>query len=286
MSTDLRSRFEREVLIRGYSRSTAKAYRNHIRAFLRHVDRPAAEVEDAHIRQYLHHLVAEKDASRAHLNQAVSAIKFLYDKVLASPRTVAGIPRPRGERKLPVVLGREEMRLLLAAPANLKHRALLLLAYSAGLRVGEVVRLRPSDIDSDRGLIRIRSGKGRKDRYSVLSPAVLGVLREYWRTHRPGEWLFPGGREGRHITVRSAQKIVARAKETAGIRRNVTMHTLRHSFATHLLEDGVDLRYVQELLGHTKPETTMIYTHVTRKDLARIRSPLDGLIEDSASADT
>jgi integrase/recombinase XerD len=151
---------------------------------------------------------------------------------------------------------------------------------SVGLRVSEVVRLRVEDIESERGLIRVHGGKGRKDRYTTLSPFVLRVLRDYWRVFRPRPWLFFGQRTGRHLTARSAQKVLDRARERAGIREGVTMHTLRHSFATHLLEDGTDLRYVQELLGHSRPETTMIYTHVTQKDLRRIRSPLDNIVGD------
>jgi integrase/recombinase XerD len=178
------------------------------------------------------------------------------------------------------VLGRAEVLRLLRAPRNPKHRALLLLTYSAGLRVSEVVRLRVEDIESERGLIRVHGGKGRKDRYTTLSPFVLRVLRDYWRVFRPRPWLFPGQRTGRHLTARSAQKVLDRARERAGIREGVTMHTLRHSFATHLLEDGTDLRYVQELLGHSRPETTMIYAHVTQKDLRRIRSPLDNIVGD------
>jgi site-specific recombinase XerD len=268
----------RELRIRGYSPRTSKVYLAHLRGFLRHLDARAEGATDEDIRRYLLHLVEEKRVSRAYLNQAVSAIKFFYRHVLRSPRTVDSIPRPRSERKLPAVLSRAEVMRLLNAPENVKHRVILLLTYSAGLRVGEVVRLRVEDIESDRGLIRVRGGKGRKDRVTTLSPAVLGTLRLYWRAYRPRDWLFPGQRPDRHLTVRSVQNVLSRALERAGIDRRVTMHTLRHSFATHLLEDGTDLRYVQELLGHSRPETTMIYTHVTQKDLARIRSPLDNIV--------
>lgn len=270
-------RLTSELRIRGYSPRTIRVYRGHVERFLHSLEGPAEQATDVEIRAWLLHLIEEKHVSRSYLNQAVSAIKFLYASALRSPRNVADLPRPRPERKLPEVLSRQEVLRLLAAPRNPKHRAILLLAYSAGLRVSEVVRLRVEDIQSERGMIRVRGGKGRKDRFTTLSTRVLETLRDYWRVFRPHPWLFPGARPDRHLTARSAQKVISRARQKAGIREGVTMHTLRHSFATHLLEDGTDLRYVQELLGHRRPETTMIYTHVTEKDLRRIRSPLDNI---------
>ena len=152
-----------------------------------------------------------------------------------------------------------------------------MLAYSAGLRVSEVVRLKVEDLDSDRGLMRIYRAKGRKDRYVLLSEVALEAVRLYWKCFRPELWLFPGARQGKHLTTRSVQKVLNNAVREAGISKHVTVHTLRHSYATHLLEDGTDLRYVQELLGHRRPETTMVYTHVMQKDIRRIRSPLDNI---------
>jgi len=191
------------------------------------------------------------------------------------PRIVGKLPRPRKERKLPVVLARQDVIRLLESVANIKHRALLMLAYSAGLRVSEVVKLRPEDIDANRHMIRIPGGKGQKDRYTVLSEVALEVLREYWRVYRPKKWLFPGSKEGSHITTRTAEKILENARKKAGIPKHITIHTLRHSFATHLLESGTDLRYIQELLGHKSSKTTEIYTHVSERDIGRIKSPLD-----------
>ena len=152
-----------------------------------------------------------------------------------------------------------------------------------GLRVGEVVCLKVNDIDSDHMLIRVRQGKGRKDRCTLLPGSILEDLRSYWKAYRPPTWLFPGAREGRHLTERSVQKVLSRAVEAAGMRKRVTVHTLRHSFATHLLEGGTDLRYIQELLGHMSSKTTEIYTHVKRKDLVRIESPLDTLLDAARS---
>lgn len=185
-------------------------------------------------------------------------------------------PRPK-ERRLPTVLSAEEVRRLLAAVDNPKHLALLMLLYSAGLRAGEVVRLRVEDIDDDRGLVHVARGKGRKDRYTLLSTVARAAIADYRLRFRPGPWLFPGNRPGHHLSTRSLQKIVARARARAGITKRLTAHTLRHSFATHLLEAGIDLRYIQELLGHASSRTTEIYTHVSNRELSRIRSPLDAL---------
>ena len=205
----------------------------------------------------------------------ISAVKFLYNVVLKSPRVVGDVPRPRQEHKLPSVLSRKEIIDLLNAVTNPKHRLLLMLTYSAGLRVSEIVSLRVEDIDYDRGLIRVQQGKGKKDRYTTLSSIVLQELLNYQKTYQPVKWLFPGADKDKHLAARTAQNVLAKGREKAGITKHFSIHTLRHSFATHLLEDGTDLRYVQELLGHSRPETTMIYTHVTEKDLKRISSPLD-----------
>ena len=230
---------------------------------------------------YLDLVLGKKGVSLTYRDQAVSAIKFFYDKVLGTPFVTGKLPRPKKEQLLPAVLGTDEVRRLLESVANLKHLALLMLAYSGGLRVGELVRLKADDIDSCRMLIHIRSGKGRKDRYTVLSAHALVVLRDYVRRFRPSGWLFPGQRPGSHLSARSVQHIVSDATRRAGIRKHVTPHTLRHSFATHLLENGTDLRYIQELLGHKSSKTTERYTHVSRKDRARIVSPLDRMVSES-----
>lgn len=164
---------------------------------------------------------------------------------------------------------------ILTAPSNIKHRAILMLIYSAGLRVGEVVKLKLEDIDSNRRLIHIKGGKGRKDRFTILSEVALKILKKYYSQYKPRKWLFSGAKPSKHISVRTVQAIFEQAKEKAGIKKEVSVHSLRHSFATHLLESGVDLRYIQELLGHKSSKTTEIYTHVTNKDLRNIKSPLD-----------
>ena len=178
------------------------------------------------------------------------ALKFLFGKVLKKPAPIQTLPRPKREQKLPRILSRQEVARILQAVRNPKHRAIVMLTYSAGLRLGEVVRLRVEDIDSDRKLIHVRQGKRRKDRYTVLSRFAIDALRTYVREYRPRTWLFPGVRPGRHLHDRTVQKIFDQAYKRAGIEKPVSVHTLRHSFATHLLERGTDLRYIQELLGH------------------------------------
>jgi integrase/recombinase XerD len=207
--------------------------------------------------------------------QTISAIKFLYKYILKLPSPAIELPRPKKEEKLPNILSKEEVITLLNNVSNIKHRALLTLTYSAGLRVSEVVSLKLGDIDSQRMLVHIRQGKGRKDRYTILSQTALDILRQYARQYRLTDWLFPGENEQTHLSERSAQKIFSTVRSKVGIKKNVSIHSLRHSFATHLLEAGTDLRYIQTLLGHKNSKTTEIYTHVSQKDILRIRSPLD-----------
>jgi site-specific recombinase XerD len=228
-----------------------------------------------HVRAYLLQRAERDDVSTSYHAQAVSALRFFFTHVLFNPDAVRVIPRPKRDRRLPTVLGKNDARRILDALDSPKHRALLMIMYSAGLRVGEVVRLRIEDLDTERKLIRVRGGKGRKDRYTLLSDRALDAVRVYIADYGPTTWLFPGERPNRPITSRTAQRIVEIARVRAGIRTHTSAHTLRHSFATHLLEAGTDLRYIQELLGHASAKTTQIYTHVSRRDLVRIQSPLD-----------
>jgi site-specific recombinase XerD len=206
----------------------------------------------------------------------INSIKFYYEKVLKGKRETYYIERPRREKFLPTVLSEEEVRSIINSIDNLKHKCLIMTSYSAGLRVGELLGLKPEDIDSKRMLITIRQGKGRKDRVTLLSVRVLELLREYYKEYHPQDFLFQGVAGGKY-SERSVQNILKEACRKAGIKKHVTMHTLRHSFATHLLEHNTDLRYIQELLGHTNPKTTQIYTHITTKGLDQLRSPLDNL---------
>jgi integrase/recombinase XerD len=287
------------LTVLNYSPRTRDAYTRAIRRFFRHVHQrgrhPAdcqAELVEAlttdDIRAYLLHLLDDGD-SWSVVNQAQSALIFLYRHVLGRQQVIEPLRRPFPEKPLPTVLNRTEVQRILVAVTNLKHRAILALTYCGGLRVSEVVRLHPVDVDSERMLIHVKGqprggGKRRKDRYTLLSHAALQVLRAYWRKYfivspaerRPeGEWLFPGAKPGAHLSERSAELIFKRAAKRAGIKKPATIHTLRHSFATHLLEDGHDLRYIQALLGHDSPRSTQIYTHVAPQALARIPNPHD-----------
>jgi site-specific recombinase XerD len=236
---------------------------------------PVPQLADDHVRTYLLERMVRADISAAYHSQSISALRFFFRQVLGRAGSLADLPRPRPDRRLPAVLGQSDARSLVNASNNLKHTANLMLLYSAGLRVSEVVRLRAEDIDSDRRMIRVRGAKGRKDRYTLLSDRAFAVIRDYQRQYGPTLWLFPGARPNRPLSTRSAQKVVEAASQRAGLTGRASAHTLRHSFATHLLEQGTDIRYIQELLGHASPKTTQIYTHVSRRDIARIRSPLD-----------
>ena len=273
-----------EMVLAGYAPKSRKVYLGHVRRFLVWIVREANDltVTPVRIKDYLTWQVEEQGISRASHGQILSAIRFLCRKVLECGQEVEEIPRPRRAATMPTVLSRQDARNLVDVLRNPTHRAMVMLLYSAGLRVSELTRLRPEDLESDRGLLRVNGGKGRKDRYTLLSARAEEAVQEHlarWEiqdAHRQGsKWLFPGAKPNRHIHPRTVQKVVARAGKEAGIKKRVTPHVLRHSFATHLLEGGTDLRHIQELLGHASTRTTQIYTHVSRKDLGRIRSPLD-----------
>lgn len=225
---------------------------------------------------YLLYLVDERQISTSYQNQAINAIKFYYEKVLKGPRKVFYIERPRKERILPNVLSEPEIKRILQSITNLKHKCLIMTSYSGGLRVGELLNLKPADIDSNRMQIKLRGAKGKKDRVTILSGKLLPLLREYYKLYKPVEWLFEGQMGGQY-SERSVQKVLKAACIRAKISKEVSMHTLRHSFATHLLENGTDLRYIQSLLGHSSPKTTQIYTHITTKGMDQIINPLDRL---------
>ncbi len=263
--------------LKNYSEATIKTYRLHFQRFLKHF--PNTElggITKEQIRQYLLYLVQEKNYSTSAQNQAINSIKFYYEKVLGKSVEKYYVPRPRKEKKLPEVLSEEEVTRILKQIKNLKHKCIIYLIYSADLRLTEVVHLRISDIYSDRRQIFIRSAKGNKDRYGILSDIVIELLREYYKKYSPQYWLFEG-KQGEQFSRRVIQKIFKEAVLKTGIIKHATIHTLRHSFATHLLEHGTDLRYIQELLGHKSSRTTEIYTHITHTAKNKIKSPLDNL---------
>jgi site-specific recombinase XerD len=230
------------------------------------------------IREYLMYLFEEEKLAPSSVNQALNAIRFLYVELYHRPFMLEGVPRPRKEKKLPVVLSKEEVKRLIETTRNPKHRMLLMVCYSGGLRVSELVALRPEDLDTERGLIHIKGGKGKKDRYTILSAMVADALGDYLRQFRPYCWLFEGERRGKPYSVRSAEAVFDHAVKRAGVAKDVSIHALRHSFATHLLENGVSTRCIQELLGHQSSKTTEIYTHVSKRVLGAIRSPIDDLL--------
>ncbi len=272
----LLERTREELLLAGYSPRTRKVYLGHIRRFLQWADRPEAEIDAAVMRRWILHRLDHEQISRSSHGQIVSALRILLSRILARSEPPARVPMPKRERSLPKVLSLAEVRRLLDAARGTRTQALLMLMYSSGLRVGEVVKLRPDDLEPARGLLRVRKGKGAKDRYTLLSNRALEAVDRYRASHRPERWLFPSRADGeRPMTTRTAQKLVRATAARAGLAGRVTPHVLRHSFATHLLEAGTDLRYIQTLLGHASTRTTEIYTHVSRRDLARIRSPLD-----------
>ncbi|MCD6462070.1 MAG: tyrosine-type recombinase/integrase [Thermoplasmata archaeon] len=265
----------KEMAARGYSPRTITIYMFYNTKIIEHTGKTPADITTRDIRDYLARLTEEHRASASTLNTAISAIKFHQNQVLGKNLQ---IKRPRKDQSLPPVLNRTEIKILLESTENPKHKALLTLAYSAGLRVSEIVSLRPEDIDTRRMLIHIKKAKRRKDRYVPLSPTALRTLREYLRHSGHHTYLFPGQRPGTHISTRTAEKIFTQALKRAGIRKQASIHTLRHSFATHLLENGTDIRYIQEILGHKSTKTTQIYTHITTQKLSQIPNPLDAMM--------
>ena len=275
--TPLRRRMTEDLILRNRSPKTIKAYTGWVADFARYFHAAPDRLGPEHVRSYLLHLVQERQASWNIYRQARQALQFFYTVTLGREWVVARIARPKAPKKLPVVLSQDEMARFLDALENPKHRALLMTAYAGGLRLSEVAHLRIEDIDSARMVIHVRQGKDHKDRDVMLSPRLLTVLREYWKACRPGPFLFPGRKPDRPVALRTVQMVCQRALEASGLSKHVHMHTLRHSFATHLLEAGTDLRTIQVLLGHHSFSTTARYLHITTAALPSTRSPFDGL---------
>jgi len=260
--------------IKKYANNTVKSYVSLFEAFINFFnEKKLSTINDEDIRLYLQKLVQE-NRSNSYINQSINSIKFYYEIVLGMPNRFYSIDRPRKEKKLPQVISKSEVMKILDNTNNLKHRCIVGLLYSAGLRRNELINLKLSDIDSNRMLIRIESGKGNKDRYSLLSNQILDDLRIYYKKWRPKKYIIEGQYGGQY-SGQSIAVIVTRAAKKAGIRIRVTPHMLRHSFATHLLEAGVDLRQIQVLLGHSSSKTTEIYTHVATSTFSSIKNPLD-----------
>jgi len=275
--TPLRRRMIDDMTLRNFTPKTIQAYVRCVARFARYFHCSPERLGPEHVRAYLLHLRQERNASMSYYNQTRCALRFFYRVTLGRDDVPASIVPARQPHTLPVVLSGDEVARLFAAIGNLKHLAILMTTYAAGLRVSEVARLRVEDIDSQRMVIHVRQGKGQKDRYVMLSPRLLEILRNYWKAVRPRGYLFPGTAPDQPIAVNSVHKACARAAGYAQLGKHVTVHTLRHSFATHLLEAGTDLRTIQVLLGHRSFNTTARYVHVATASLASTRSPLDRL---------
>jgi integrase/recombinase XerD len=272
--TLLRQRFIEDMQVRNLAAGTQKAYVNAVAAFAKHFWRSPADLGPEHVRSYLVYLTKEESVSAAKMANA--ALRFLYRYTLNRDWRILHDPFPKSERKLPVVLSLGEVALFFEALERPLYRAVLMTIYGAGLRASEATRLKVSDIDSARMQIRVAHGKGAKDRYVMLSPTLLTCLREYWRLELPGhDWLFPGTPAAEPLSPRSVLAACKAAATAAGLRKRVTLHTFRHSFATHLLESGADIRLVQVLLGHRSLRTTALYTHISQRVINATQSPLD-----------
>src|ERR1700680_52503 len=266
-----------DLQLRHYSPTTIRLYLYAIREFAKHFGKPPDQLGAEHIRRYQLFLTKEKKVSTSNYVLMVCALRFFYTHTLHRKVAIERIPFPRRERKLPLILSREEVKALLEAPPDLRHRAMLAILYGAGLRVSEVARLKVADIDSGRNVLWVRSGKGRKDRQALLPPKLRELLRCYWRSRRPTEWLFPGSRAGPPISVKAIFMACRKAARVAGMSNSIHPHLLRHAFATHLLEAGVTLRTIQILLGHANLETTARYLQVAHVNVRGTISPLESL---------
>jgi site-specific recombinase XerD len=266
-----------DLKIRDYSQHTVAAYVSAVYRLAKYHHKSPDKLGREEIRAFLVDLVEQKKVSWPYYKQVLAALRFLYRHVLQRGEVVEDIRGPRPEKRLPVVLSAGEVARFFKAIPSLKHRTILMLAYGAGLRIGEAVRVRLLDIDRERKVLRVQQGKGKKDRYTVLSPAMEAMLDRYCWAARPEDLLFTTRFKDRPITDSTVQRVCIQAQQDAGIDKRISPHTLRHSFATHLLEAGTDLRVIQVLLGHASPKTTAIYTHVSTALIGKTISPLDAL---------
>ena len=272
----LRNKMIQQMQLKCYSQRTINSYIFSLIQLTKYYNTSPDALSVEQIRDFLHHMITEKKLSKSWLNQTVSALKILFCDVLQREWNPMDIPRSRRETKLPVVLSRDEVSRLIQVTTNLKHRSILMLTYSSGLRLGEVRSLKIGDIDSQRMQVRIVQAKGFKDRYSILSPVALDMLRCYWMKYRPKIWLFET-QPGRALADKTVQCVFKNALRKTEINKEVGIHSLRHSFATHLMEQGVSLPIIQQLLGHKSLKTTSVYLHVQQYSMLAVKSPLDTL---------
>ena len=279
-TTPLREQMIMEMQLRNFSERTIETYTDHVLQFAKYFMRSPEVLGDEHIRKYLHYSLVIKQHNASYVNVTRSALKFLYKQVMNRPWDIEKIPAPKGERKLPEILSLEEVDCVLHTPRNLKHQMILMVTYSGGLRVSETTKLKLTDIDSKRMLIRVEQGKGKKDRYTLLSEPLLPDLRRYYKQFKPKHYLFEGRVPGKPLSEATLQTVFNKAKEAAGIQKQVTFHTLRHCFATHMLESGYGLEIIQKCMGHKNVQTTMRYLHIRHDHLQKVVSPLDQLLGD------
>ncbi len=277
---ELRDRMVRDMDVRRFSQRTIESYVAGVRGLAKHYHRPPDQLSNDEVQRYLLYIREQRHLSASTCNQVRCALKFLYEVTLQRPRAALTVPPVRREQKLPEILSREEVERILAAARTLRERVLLMAAYGSGLRVSELVALRPSDLDGERGVIRVEQGKGKKDRYTALAERLVREVSQYYVVYgRPEHWVFPQRHDPRrHMDTSSAQKIYYTAKRRAGITKVGGIHALRHGFATHSLEAGVDLPTLGRMLGHTSVSTTMRYLHTTTKRVSAQISPLDRLL--------
>ena len=271
-----------DLQLSGAKPRTQETYLREVENLAKYFNRSPAELGEAELKAYMLYMINERHLSEGTFRFYVAGLKFFYRTTLKRDWPVEKIKHPRSKRKLPVVLDLSEVESLFSVTRNLKHKAILMITYSSGLRVSETARLKVTDIDSKRMTVKVSDGKGGKDRYSILSRTTLEHLRKYWKKYRPTEWLFAGAKGKGHISLSSIQQVFLKAKKRAGITKPASVHTLRHSFATHLIEAGTSLHHVQLLLGHRSPTTTTVYLHVSRLNLAQVTSPLDKKVKKSS----
>lgn len=268
-------KFKQYLRSKRYSESTITTYSEALKSFLVfYRNKPIAEITNEDVIVYNNEYILKNNLSASYQNQTINSIKLFFKIIHNSKIIIAELHRPKNAKTLPNVLSKEETFRLIDLTTNLKHKTLLALIYSAGLRISEAINMKITDIDNQRMLIHIKNAKGKKDRYTLLSTKVLELLKEYYTIYKPKTFLFEG-QYGEQYSSRSAQSVLHQSAKKAGITKQISLHTLRHSFATHLLENGTDLRYIQDLLGHSSPKTTMIYTHVSSTSLKNIINPFD-----------
>ncbi len=271
------TQFKRYLTQRRYSPSTIRVYCEGLKIFLQFTAMPILEITNKDLERFNHDYVIKNRYSLSFQNQIINAVKLFFSCIYNTKFDVDAVERPRREHKLPNVLSKDEVKRIITSLTNIKHRTMLSLIYACGLRRSELLHLKPQDVDSKRGVLIIRQAKGYKDRIAPLSERTIEMLRDYYKMYKPNEWLFEGQTKGERYSEESLQKILKVATSKAKVNKPVTLHWLRHSYATHLLESGTDLRYIQELLGHKSSKTTEIYTHVSTQSIQKIRSPFDDL---------